>query len=229
MRPVQPGASPVDRAQGPECGSVLDRPRAAWPPGEASVQALEAAADRLLLLAVVLLLAQRLALGPRFLALGQSDLHLGPAVLEVQRQRDDRVALLAGLPLDLVDLGPVEQQFALAPGSVVGTGALGVLRDVDALEPCLAVVDLDEAVDQGRPAGAQRLHLGADEDQSGLVGVLDAVVVPRLAVLRNQLAPLLLGHGRILSGATTGFVRPVVRQTARRTASGRPPCRSASP
>ena len=64
----------------------------------------------------------------------------------------------------------------------------------------LALVDLGEPVDEGGTTGAQRLHLRADQDQAGLEGVLDVVVVPRLLVLRDELAPLFLRHPVILSG-----------------------------
>ena len=59
--------------------------------------------------------------------------------------------------------------------------------------------DLREAVDEGRATGTQRLHLGADEDHAGLEGLLDEVVVARLLVLRDHLAPGLFHHAHILS------------------------------
>src|SRR6478672_12119323 len=166
-----------------------------------SVHALQPATDRLLGLPGGLPLGERVPLVPRLLALGQRDLDLRPAVEEVQRQRHDRQALLVHATLDLVDLGAVEQQLALAPGGVVGPGALGVLRDVYAVEPGLVALDVDEPVDERGTPHAQRLHLGADEDQAGLEGVLDVVVVPRLLVLRDELAPLFLRHPVILSGS----------------------------
>src|SRR4051794_8848405 len=139
------------------------------------------------------------------LAPREGDLDLGAAVLEVQRQRDDRQPLLVDPLLDLVYLGAVEQELALAPGGVVVPGALEVLRDVHAVQPDLVTVDLREAVDQRRATGPQRLHLGALEDHAGLEGVLDVVVVARLLVLRDEPAPLLLGHPSILSGGPMGL------------------------
>src|SRR4051794_10801446 len=167
--------------------------------GSSVTHALQVPAEGLLLLPVGLPLGERGALVPGLLALRERDLDLRPAVLEVERQRDDGEALLADPALDLVDLDPVEEQLALAAGGVVGPGALGVLRDVYAVQPGLVAVDLDEPVDQGRAPLPQRLHLGALEDQAGLVGVLDVVVVARLLVLRDELAPLLPGHPTILS------------------------------
>src|SRR4051812_34791841 len=161
--------------------------------------ALEVAADGLLLLPVGGPLGDRLALVPRLLALGEGDLDLRPAVVEVQREGNDGQALLRHLPVELGDLVAVQQQLALAPRGVVGPGALGVLGDVHRVEPGLAALDVHEAVDEGRATLAQRLHLGAREHQAGLVGVLDVVVVARLLVLRDELAPLFLRHPTIVA------------------------------
>src|SRR3954451_3743292 len=173
-------------------------PRTGATSGSSVTHALQVPAEGLLLLPIGLPLGERGALVPGLLALRERDLDLRPAVLEVERQRDDGEALLADPALDLVDLDPVEEQLALAAGGVVGPGALGVLRDVHAVQPGLVAVDLDEPVDQGRAPQPQRLHLGALEDQAGLVGVLDVVVVARLLVLRYEPAPLLPGHPSIL-------------------------------
>ena len=49
----------------------------------------------------------------------------------------------------------------------------------------------------GRPAVAQRLHLGADQHDAGFEALVDEVVMGRPAVSGNDLSPgrLLLGHG----------------------------------
>src|SRR4051794_18409498 len=161
--------------------------------------ALQPAAHRLLGLPVGLPFGERVPLVPGLLAARQGDLDLRAAVEEVERERYDGEPFLVDPPLDLVDLVTVEQQLALAPGGVVGPRALGVLRDVHVVQPRLAAVDVDEPVDQRGPPLTQRLHLGALEDEARLVGVLDGVVVPRLAVLRDHLAPLLPGHPTILA------------------------------
>ena len=75
-----------------------------------------------------------------------------------------------------------------------------------AVQERLAVVHLGEPVDEGGAAGPQRLDLGAGQDQTGLVGVLDVVVVSRLLVLRDDLVPLLLSH--------TEFSHPLWRPLA---------------
>src|SRR5271156_2086510 len=65
-------------------------------------------------------------------SLGQGQFHLRPPVAEVQLGRNEGQGLLLGLPHQLVDLGPVDQQLAL-PVRVVGTEPGGVLpgRDVE--------------------------------------------------------------------------------------------------
>ena len=52
----------------------------------------------------------------------------------------------------------------------------------------LAAVDGREPVDEGGASQAQRLDLGAGEHHARLVGVEDGVVVPRLSILRDELA-----------------------------------------
>ena len=88
----------------------------------------------------------------------------------------------------------LQQQLAGAPRGVVGPGAVAVLGDVRGAQPDLAVVDGRERVGERGPPLAQRLHLGAAERQPGLVGVADVIVVPSLAVLRDDLASRLLRH-----------------------------------
>ena len=131
-----------------------------------------------------------------FLPLRQRDLDLRPAVLEVQGEGHDRVARLLGLRTPACR-SPRGAAAACACGAarVVGPRALAVLGDVDVVQPRLAAVDLDEAVDQRGPALAQRLHLGAGEHETGLVGVEDrgSRAAPSCSA-RSSCARLFLSH-----------------------------------
>ncbi|MNW59886.1 hypothetical protein D3C74_378390 [compost metagenome] len=95
----------------------------------------------------------------------------------------------------------MQQELALAPRGVVVPRALGVLLDVDVLEPRLTAVDRDVAVEKRRPALPQRLDLGAAQHQSRLEHVQDEVVMPGLAVAGDDLAASLLRHGYVVRSA----------------------------
>src|SRR6478736_3982684 len=191
VEPVEPRGpvNPVDPAIG-----VPPR-RAAASEGSASSVG---CAHRALCLTVVLALAQGMPLVVLLLAGRDRDLHLGAAVLEVERQRHDGAPALAGLVRDLLELGAVQEQLALAAGGVVVPRAVEVLGDVDVLEVELVAGEHREAVDQRRPPHPQRLDLGAGEHDAGLEGVVDEVVVSGLAVARDERPPLLLGHRTVL-------------------------------
>src|SRR3954452_19064882 len=159
-----------------------------------SAASLDVPAERLLDLPPRVALGEVVPLVVGLLALGQREGGLDLAVLEVQVERDQGETALLGLADELLDLGAVHEHLALAARGVVRPGALRVLRDVHVLQPHLAVVDGGEAVDERGTAGPQALHLRAGEHQAHLVGVEDRVVVPRLLVLGDQLAPLFPRH-----------------------------------
>jgi len=72
---------------------------------------------------------------------------------------------------------------------------LHVLRDVEAVEPRLAVAHLRVRLLQRRLPGAEGLHLRPREHEPGLDPVEEVVLVPRAAVVDDQLLSLLPGHG----------------------------------
>jgi hypothetical protein len=131
----------------------------------------------------------------------QGDLHLHPAILEVQRQRHERDAGVAQPPDDLVDLAAVQEQLAGTPGLVERAGAVAAVRvlgDVQAVEHQLAVVRLDERAGQRRVAGAQGLHLVTDQDYPGLPCPEDRVVMPGPPVRGDEPAAYFPGRGDLL-------------------------------
>src|SRR3978361_1244065 len=107
--------------------------------GAPSPAALDVTAEGALHLPLGVPLGEGLPLVVGLLALGQRQGRLDLAVLEVQVQRDERETALLGLADQLLDLGPVHEDLALAARGVVGPGALGVLRDVHVLQPDLAL------------------------------------------------------------------------------------------
>ncbi len=93
----------------------------------------------------------------------------------------------------------MQQEFALAPGSMIVPRAIGVFRDVHSIEPRLSPVDVRIAVDERCTTGPQRLHLGTGEDQSGLIGVFDGVVVAGSAIGGHHFLATFPGHGSLLN------------------------------
>src|SRR3954470_1236922 len=185
-----------------------------------STPPLHVPAERPLDLPARVALGKVLPLVVGLLAAGERERGLDLAVLEVQVERDERQPALLGLADELVDLGAVHEHLALAARGVVGPGALGVLGDVHVLQPHLAAVDGGEAVDQRRTTGTQALHLGAGEHQAHLVGVEDRVVVPRLLVLGDELAPGFSRHDpRLLPGPQRSLPLPVAATWDRSCAS----------
>src|SRR5690606_17765116 len=74
------------------------------------------------------------ALVVELLALGEGDLHLRSAVLEVEPERDDGVPLLLDPLPQRLDLAAVEEEAARARRLVVGVPAHLVGRDVEVAE-----------------------------------------------------------------------------------------------
>src|SRR3954453_24210546 len=144
-------------------------------------------------------LRQCMPLVPGLPATSQRNLHLGPAVLEVEGQRHDREPALLDSPLDLVDLRAVQQQLALAAGGDIGPRRLGVLRDVHLVQPDLTVLHVGEPVDEGGAPGSQRLDLGADQDDACFPAVLEVVVVGCPSVAGDHELRLLTGHDTSLA------------------------------
>jgi hypothetical protein len=90
----------------------------------------------------------------------------------------------------------MQQQLARPNGVMVCAIAVRVGTDVASDEPCLIVLDDRVSVRQIGPSFSARFHFGAGESESGFKRVLDQIVVPRLAVLRNEFACLASRDGR---------------------------------
>ena len=130
------------------------------------------------------------------LAAGEPELDLGPALLvDVEPQRDDRLALGLRLAQQLVDLGAVEEELAGPLGLVVVAVAAFERRDVGADEPRLAALDPGVGVGQVGLAGSERLDLRPGQDDARLERLVDREVVAGSSVERDG---RLVAHGRLL-------------------------------
>jgi ABC-type lipoprotein release transport system permease subunit len=156
-------------------------------------------------------LGERVAFVVRAFAARYGDLDLGPPVLEVDAGRHERDALLGRRAGERLELAPVQQQLADAYGVEVSAREL-VRRDVHPVQPCLAVlVDRGVRVLQVAAAVAQRLDLCAFEDDPGLVGVGQDVVVARATVPDHLLVaaarhPIDGSGARLRTGELAGYL-----------------------
>jgi hypothetical protein len=101
----------------------------------------------------------------------------------------------------------MQQQLALTARRVVGPGALRVLGNVNGIQPCFTGIDESVAVDQACTPHPQRLDLGATQHEASLKCVFDRVVVPRLAVGRNDFLALFFWHGSPPARLNLGMLR----------------------
>lgn len=127
------------------------------------------------------------------LAAGQTELELGVAALEVEPECDDGEAALGRAPQQPADLAAMQEELSRAARvEVVAAGGV-VGADVHVVDPGLVALDGDVGVSKVHPVGANRLDLGAGEDDAGVEGLEDVVVVARTAVVGNG---VLVGHWR---------------------------------
>src|SRR5271166_3619394 len=89
----------------------------------------------------------------------------------------------------------MEQQLARTRLGMTELARRGIGADVDALQRGLAIFDAHVSVAQVRAMRSQRLHLGAQQREAGLEGLLDEEVVARLAIIDDQLEAVILSRG----------------------------------
>ena len=120
------------------------------------------------------------------LAARQAELDLGPAVLEIEAERNERQTALADLAAEPRDLPFMKEELPVPFGVVVGVRPMAVGIDMAPEEPALPVPDRRIAVLEADLAFTKRLDLGAAEYQPGLDRLEDLVLVPRPAVGANR-------------------------------------------
>ena len=166
MRIDQPGSGlqHFSQREEPRCLAVEARSRACSQPSEwwieygtfGSPTSLESARHGPFRLAFGVPRLDRLAFVPFPLSGGNGDLNLRVPVLEVQLQRDDRLARGIHLTRDLGNLAFVEQQFAFAHDVVIAPGTKRIFGDVQVVEPHLTMlVHLGKGIHQGGLACSQ--------------------------------------------------------------------------
>src|SRR5262245_17590117 len=162
------------------------------------------------------------------LAVGEAELHFrDAAVVEIDRERNERHALALGLAVQLLDLAALQQELPRAPRLVVEAVGGFVFREIGVVEPDLAVLlDREGLVDADAPQ-AQRLHLGAGQHHAGIERVLDEEVMPRLAVLRGEtIGGRVAGHRRYMESESRRGKRPVTGRSDPPSSSPPRPCRA---
>src|SRR5262249_28565796 len=141
------------------------------------------------------------------LAAGERQLELGAAlVVEIKLERHQRHPLALDRTHEPVDLAAVQQELADTLRRVIEAAGLQVFRNVCVDEPDLTAARIAVGFRDRSLAAAQRFPLGAGERDSGLEGLADLVVEPRLAVLRDDtnLAVRFRGHPRLLPAIMGG-------------------------
>src|SRR5690606_34254504 len=179
--------------------------------------------DRPLGLAASLSLGDIPPLVPELFASGQSDLHLGPSFrCEVDSQRDQRKPLLLHLTDEPANLAAMEEEFARARRLVVPPIAVRVRAHVHVVQEDLAVLDAGEAILEVEPSLADRLDLGAREDDARLKGLLNVVVVTGFPIGGNHfllahasLPPCRILHYSTLTLKQQGIGRPLRSRRSR--------------
>src|SRR5947209_7173995 len=197
MSPLTPWSVSGLRAQACTCQPLAayclvksrPRPRAAPVISTVGMNAPLAPCQQARPLALPVAVLDRLPLVVRLLAGRESDLDFRPAALvEIDLQRHDGAALALDGADQHVDLALVQQQLARPLALVIEAVAGGVFGDVGIDQPGLAAILRDVGFGDRAAAAAQGFHLGAGQRDAGLHGLLDEVVVPRLAVLGHYRA-----------------------------------------
>ena len=131
----------------------------------------------------VFLLLQGLTLVILLLTLAEGNVHLGTSlVIDEDEYRNDGEARLLAVFFQTAQFTLGEQQLAVAACFVVAEGAVEIRRDVHALHPELALVEVAVAIHQRRLAAADGLNLSTREHDARGVSVNEEVLERSLLV-----------------------------------------------
>src|SRR5215468_723867 len=169
-------------------------------------------------------LADRLALVVQLLAASETQLRLGAPLHPVEPERHQRQAALLDLAAQLVELAPVQQQLPMTLRVVPELARRPVGADVYADQEELVAEEARVRVLQVDAPVAQRLHLTADERQTGLQALVDVVLVEGPPVDGDVAVSGLVAHPvevRNPMSTRSGTAAPALRATPGPGASAR--------
>ena len=126
------------------------------------------------------------------LALGQTNLQFGAAVLPVEFERHDGVTTAFHRTDQAIEFVAVEQEFAAAHrvGHLVGRGRLE-RRDMGANQEGLRAAYIHIGLGELGTPGTHGLDLPTLEHQAGIVALFNEIFMARTAVFRDQATGIL--------------------------------------
>jgi hypothetical protein len=107
--------------------------------------------------------------------------------LEINLQGDEGVTLFEYLPLNLSDLGAIQEQFANAAFVDVGVAAITVGANAHRVKEHLALVDTREGITQIDMPFSDGFYLGAEKRYARFISLDDMIVMPGFAILSDDL------------------------------------------
>ena len=128
--------------------------------------------DRTVHLSSVLLLLQGLTLVILLLTLAEGDINLGTSVVvDEDERRHDGVTRLLGVFLQSSQLTLGEQQLAVTTSLMVAKRTIEIRRDVHALHPEFAIVEVTIAIHERSLAASDRLDFSTRQHDAGGISV----------------------------------------------------------
>ena len=129
-------------------------------------------------------------------AFAQTDFNLHARAFEINRQRNDRIAVLLGLAEQVDDLALVHEQLTHAQRVLIEDIAFFVRRNVHAAHENLTVLERTVGILEIDLSQTDGLYLGTRKLDARFILFLDKVVMPCLFVGRNLLCALFVNsHG----------------------------------
>jgi hypothetical protein len=160
--------------------------------------------------AVLFLAFDRCAFVVLLFAVGDADFDFRPAVLEIDRQRNQRDAARGGFVFQPFYFAAMGKEFALAQRFVADVGFF-VWIDVAAVQNQFAVFDSGEGFGQLAFSEAQGFHFAAEERDAAFEFGGDEIIVHRLAVVDARIE---VGFGPASHGCLS--YRQMPRSASRR-------------